>query len=103
MILSNKELKQMARNFVINSMRIGTKPNPRVEKAKKQFGNNFIKKILTKKVFSKNYFNEKELKIIEKLKDPEYGPLIVEWKNKYYVKKTVGHTVRLLYSVCSTG
>lgn len=98
MALSDKELKRMARSFVVNSMRIGTKPNPGIEKAKKQFGN-FVKKILKKDSFSKKSFNEKELKIIEKLKDPDYGPLIVEWKGKYYVKKRIGHTVRLLYSI----
>lgn len=98
MKFSDNELKQMARSFVVKSMRIGRKPNPGIEKAEKQFGN-FVKKILTKKSFSKRSLNEKELKIIEKLKDPDYGPLIVEWKGKYYVKKTIGHTVRLLYSI----
>jgi len=97
MTFSNKELKEIARKFVINSMNIGTKPNPGIEKAKKEYGN-LVKKILKRNFFDKKAFSKKEMKIIEKLKDPDYGPLIVEWKGKYYVKKTVGHTVRLLYS-----
>ncbi|MEM5777402.1 MAG: aminopeptidase [Candidatus Aenigmatarchaeota archaeon] len=97
MSFTDKELRIMARSFVEKSMRIGTKPNPGIEKAKKKYPK-LVKKLLKKRVFSRFSFDEKDEKILQELKDPDYGPLIVEWKGKYYVKTTIGHTVRLLYS-----
>ncbi|MEM7821344.1 MAG: aminopeptidase [Candidatus Aenigmatarchaeota archaeon] len=95
-MLSLKELRIVAKNIVKN-MRIGRKTNPGVEKARKKYGS-FIEKILNKKCFGKKGLNEKEIKIIEKLKDPDYGPLIIEKNGKYLVKTKIGETVRLVYS-----
>jgi len=96
MPLSSKELQRIAKSTVIN-MAIGTKPNPGIEKARKRFGR-FIGKLLRMKKFSKKQLNQKEMKIIEKLKDPDFGPLIIERKGKYFVKTRVGEAVRLVYS-----
>lgn len=97
MAMKDKDLKFMAKHFVVNSMGIGTKENPGIKKAMKLYPS-FVKKIIKLKSFSAKKLNEKEKKIVEKLKDPDFGPLIVEWKGKYFVKKRIGHTVRLLYS-----
>jgi aminopeptidase len=97
MSFTDKELRLMAKYFVETSMRIGTKPNPGIEKARKKYPK-LVNKLLKRKVFSKFSFDEKEEKALKELMDPDYGPLVVEWKGKYYVKTIVGHTVRLLYS-----
>jgi len=96
MPLSSKELQRIAKSTVIN-MAIGTKPNPGIEKARKRFGK-LIDKLIRMKEFSKKQLNQKEMKIIEKLKDPDFGPLIIERGNKYFVKTRVGEAVRLVYS-----
>ncbi|MFH8080906.1 MAG: aminopeptidase [Candidatus Aenigmatarchaeota archaeon] len=97
MYFSEKELKFIAKHFVQKSMRIGRKPNPWIEKARKKHPK-LVSKLLKRKVFSKFSFSESEEKILQELKDPDYGPLVVEWKDKYYVKTEIGHTVRLVYS-----
>ncbi|MCS7135066.1 MAG: aminopeptidase [Candidatus Aenigmarchaeota archaeon] len=97
MFFTDEELRKMAKDFVEKSLRIGRKPNPALEIVRKKYPR-LATKLLKRKVYSKFSFDENEEKIIEKLKDPDYGPLIVEWKNKYYIKTTVGHTIRLLYS-----
>lgn len=96
MPLSSKELQGIARTLIKN-MGIGTKPNPGIEKARKKYGR-FVDKLLRLKTFSKKQLSEKEMKIAEKLKDPDFGPLIIERKEKYFVKARVGETVRLVYS-----
>jgi len=98
-MLSEKELKKIAKEAV-KSMRIGRKPNPGIEKAKKKYGR-IIDKFLKIKKFSKKDLSKKELKILEKLKDPDYGPLIIEKNGKYFLKTEIGETVRLVYSEVS--
>lgn len=95
-MLSEKELWQIAKDTVKN-MSIRTIPNPGVEKARKRYGA-FARKILRLKQFSKKQLDDKELKIVEKLKDPDYGPLIIEKNGRFRVKERVGETVRLIYS-----
>lgn len=95
-MLPKKELQKIAKNFV-KSMLIGTKPNPGIEKARKKFGK-IIDKFLKMKQFTAKQLCEEEKKIVEKLKDPDFGPLIIERKGKYLVKTKIGETVRLVYS-----
>ena len=96
-MLSKKELRRIAKTFVTRSMKIGRKPNPGIEKARKKFGK-IIERILKLKSFSKDDLTRKELEIIEKLKDPDFGPLIIEKDGEYFVKKEVGETLRFVYS-----
>ncbi len=98
-MLSEKELRKIAKEAV-KSMRIGRKPNPGIEKARKKYGR-IIDKFLKIKKFSKKDLSKKELKIVEKLKDPDYGPLIIEKNGKYFLKTEIGETVRLVYSEVS--
>ncbi len=95
-MLSLKELKKIAK-ATVESMQIGRKPNKGIEKARKKFGP-VVDKLLKLNQFTEKQLNEKEKKIVEKLKDPEYGPLIIEKNKKYTVKKEIGQTVRLVYS-----
>jgi len=95
-MLSSRELKRIAK-AAVEGMRIGRKPNPGIEKARKKYGK-FIDKILKLKSFTRRQLSKKELKIIEKLKDPDYGPLIIERNGRYEVKTQVGEVVRLVYS-----
>jgi leucyl aminopeptidase (aminopeptidase T) len=95
-MVSQKELQKIARN-TIKCMPVGTKPNPGIEKAKKKFGK-IIDKLLRMKKFTARQLNKKEKKIVEKLKDPDFGPLIIERKGRYFVKTKIGETVRLVYS-----
>lgn len=96
MSLPLKELQRIARSTAIN-MAIGTKHNPGVEKARKKFGR-FVDRLLKLKEFSKKQLNEEEMKIVEKLKNPDFGPLVIERRGKYFVKTTIGETVRVVYS-----
>jgi leucyl aminopeptidase (aminopeptidase T) len=98
-MLASRELRKIAKN-TIKALRIGTKSNPRIEKARKKYGK-LIDKILKMKKFDKNELSKRELAIIEKLKDPDYGPLIIERKGKFFVKTKIGETVRLVYSKVS--
>lgn len=98
-MLAKKELRKIAEEAV-KSMRIGRKPNPGVEKARAKYGR-IVDKLLRLKKLSKKSLSEKELKVVEKLKDPDYGPLIIEKNGKYEVKTEIGETVRLLYSEVS--
>ncbi len=98
-MLPKKELQKIA-NLTVKAMRIGRKPNPGIERARKKFGK-FVDKILKLKTFSRKDLTKKELRIVEKLKDPDFGPLIIEKDGKYLVKTEVGETVRLVYSEVS--
>ena len=89
-------MRRIAKSFVEN-MKIGRKPNPHIKKARRKFGK-FIDEILKKKYISPSKLSKKEKEIVEKLKDPEYGPLLIEKDGKLYVKKEVGEAVRLVYS-----
>ncbi|MEM5782636.1 MAG: aminopeptidase [Candidatus Aenigmatarchaeota archaeon] len=95
-MLPEKELRKIAK-LLVESMRIGRKENLGIKKAEKKFGK-IVNKILRLKNFSKKELSDKELKIVEKLKDPGYGPLIIEKNGMFFVKKEVGETVRLVYS-----
>jgi leucyl aminopeptidase (aminopeptidase T) len=78
-------------------MRIGRKPNPGVALARKRFGRT-VDRFLRMKTFSREQLSEKELKIAKKLRDPDYGPLVIKRNGKYQVKTEIGNTVRLVYS-----
>jgi aminopeptidase len=95
-MLPFKELKKIAK-ATVESMQIGRKPNKGIEKARKKFGK-IVDKFLKLEEFTAGQLSEKEKEIVEELKDPDYGPLIIEKNNKYLVKKEVGQTVRLVYS-----
>lgn len=95
-MVSDTELRKIAK-LTVKSLRINRKPNPGIEKAKKKFGK-IIDKLLKLKTFTRKQLKDEELKIIEKLKDPDFGPLIIEKDGKYFVKTQVGETVRLVYS-----
>ena len=95
-MFSEKELKRIA-SLTVKRMRIGRKPNFGIELAKRKFGEKFIEKLLKKKWVVPR--NEKERKIFEKLEDPDFGPLLIKRGNKYWVKKQVGETVRILHSI----
>ena len=93
---SDKELRKVAK-LVVEAMRIGRKKNPGIEKAKKKFGK-VVEKLIELEKFSKEKLSERELEIVEKLKDPDFGPLIIERNGRYEIKKEIGETVRLVYS-----
>ncbi|MCD6371257.1 MAG: aminopeptidase [Candidatus Aenigmarchaeota archaeon] len=96
-MISERGLKKIAR-LTVKGMRIGRKKSKGIELAKKKFGEKFISKILEKKWISPKEFNTKERRILEKLEDPKFGPLLVKVRGKYFVKKFVGETVRVVYS-----
>jgi aminopeptidase len=95
-MLSSRELKSIAK-ATVESMRIGRKHNKGIEKARKKFGRR-IDKFLKVKNLTPKQLSVKEKKLVERLKDPEYGPLILEKNGKYAIKKEVGQTVLLVYS-----
>lgn len=95
-MLSDKKLEFIAK-ATVESLRIGRKPNPGIEKAKKRFGK-IVDKLIKMKEFSIKKVTEEERKVVEKLKNPDYGPLLLEVKGKLRVKTEVGQTVRLAYS-----
>ena len=83
---------------VADAVRINPKPNPGIERARRDFGNELVKKLLSKKVFTKDDFPENEFKKIKKLTDFKYGPLVYEIDNKYKVKTKIGETIRIAYN-----
>lgn len=95
-MLSEAELRKIAK-LLVKSMKIGRKKNFGIEKARKKFGK-IVEKFLKLEKFSKEILSKNELKVVEKLKDPNFGPLIIEKDGKFFVKKEVGETVRLVYS-----
>lgn len=95
-MLSDRELRRIAK-LVVKSLGIKRKINPGIERAKKKYGD-LVEKILKLKTFTRRHLSEKEVEIVEKLKDPDFGPLIIEKNGKYFVKTQVGETVRLVYS-----
>lgn len=98
-MLPQKQLRVIAKNLVKN-MRIGRKPNPGLKEAKKKFGKK-VTDLLKLKKFKVEELREKQRALVEKLRDPKYGPLIVEKNGKYLVKTEVGEAVRLVYSEAS--
>ncbi len=94
-MLSQKELRRIAAETV-RSMSIDRIQNLGIKKARR-YGR-FVDKILRMKKFKKSQLTEKELKIVEKLQDPDYGPLVVEKNGNYEVKTKVGECVSLVFS-----
>lgn len=88
-------LKSIAHNLVTKSIPVGRKPNPGIVLARRRYGR-IIDKIISKKYIEPKKFPNR--KLLQKLTDPDYGPLLVPRGKKYFVKKTVGETVRLTYS-----
>jgi aminopeptidase len=88
-------LKTVAHSLVSKSIPVGRKPNPGIVLARKRYG-----KIINK-IVSKDYIDPKKFgneKLLKKLTDTDYGPLLVPRGKKYFVKKTVGEVVRLVHS-----
>lgn len=96
MILPLKDLKKIAK-MTVKNMQIERKPNSGVELARKRFGK-IIDKFLRMKKFSNKNLKEKEKRVIRKLQDPDYGPLIIERNGKFSMKTEIGQIVRLTYS-----
>ncbi|MCS4541186.1 MAG: aminopeptidase [Euryarchaeota archaeon] len=90
-------LENIAKDLVKKSMLIGQKPNPGINLARKKFGK-AVEKILKMEQFTAKELKQNEKNIIEKLKDPVYGPLIIEKNGKYQAKTKVGECVKLVYS-----
>jgi len=94
-VFSENELKKLAMNIIDKSMRIGTKPNPHYERVKKEFP--WIEKPFSlNQGIKKSKMSEKKFKqFIEKYSKPDYGPLFILRKGKYYPKKKVGEVILL--------
>jgi leucyl aminopeptidase (aminopeptidase T) len=88
-------LRSIAHNLVTKSIPIGRKPNPGIALARKRYGK-IIDNIVSKNYIDPSRFKNK--KLLQKLADTDYGPLLVPRGKKYFVKKTVGELVRLIYS-----
>ena len=88
-------LKAVAHSLVTKSIPIGRKPNPGIALARKRYGK------IIEEIVSKDYIDPKKFgkeKLLKKLTDTDYGPLLVPRGKKYFVKKTVGELSRLVYS-----
>ncbi|MEM7824210.1 MAG: aminopeptidase [Candidatus Aenigmatarchaeota archaeon] len=88
-------LKTIAHNLVAKSIPVGRKPNPGIALARARYGK-IIDKIISMRYLDPKRF--KRQKLIDKLSDPDYGPLLIKRGKKYFVKKMVGETVRLTYN-----
>lgn len=88
-------LKAIAHDLVTKSIPVGRKPNPGIALARKRYGK-IIDVIVKKKYIDPKSFKNK--KLLQKLTDTDYGPLLVQKGNKYFVKKTIGELARLTYS-----
>jgi aminopeptidase len=95
-MFSEKELKKIA-GLTIERMKIGRKLNFGIELAKRKFGEKFVERLLKQKWVVPR--DEKERKIFDKLEDPDYGPLLIKRGKRYWVKKKVGETVRIVHSI----
>ncbi|MCK5040013.1 MAG: aminopeptidase [Candidatus Aenigmarchaeota archaeon] len=90
------DLKKLALD-VCDTLKISQKDNENIEKARNEFGSGFIDQLLQKKNFELNGFLDDELKTIEKLRHPDYGPLIYKIDNTYYTKEKVSENIRIRY------
>ncbi len=88
-------LKTVAHDLLAKSIPVGRKPNPGIALARKRYGK-AVDKIVSKKYIDPTRFKNK--KLLQKLADTDYGPLLVKRGKKYFVKKTVGELVRMTYS-----
>jgi len=83
---------------VCDAMRLGRKPNPGIKLAEKRFGGGIVKLLLSKKQFSLEELLPRQRKIVEKLTDLKYGPLVYRAPSgKYKVKPEVGEVLALSY------
>lgn len=90
MIDMNIDNEELADKLINQSLSIGRKPNPNIEKAKERYGEQIINKI-------KKDPTEVEKKIIKNLKNPEKGPVVYEEDGEIKIKQEVGHTVAITY------
>ena len=89
--------KRLARQ-ICDSLRMGRKPNPGIKKAEKDFGRNFVKKLLKKKTINPKAMSKKEQEKIQKLMDMKYGPLVYKsTSGKLKVKKEVGEVMSMSF------
>ena len=83
---------------VVESTGVAPKPNTKgIELARRKFGTAFVNTLLKKKVFEAASLKPPARKKFEELRKFKYGPLVYEKGGKFFVKKTVGETVRLVY------
>jgi len=83
-----------------DAMLIGQKPNPGIKKARRKYGR-FINQILKKRTLRFKSLTKKQQEIVKDLQKFKYGPLIAKIDGKYIVKKTVGESVRIVYTEAS--
>lgn len=89
------KLEKIAKDLVTKSIPIGRKTNPGIKLARKRYGK-VIDKIVSKKYIDPKKFKNK--KLLQKLTDTDYGPLLILRGRRYYVKREVGEVVRFMYS-----
>lgn len=82
---------------IADAMKVSPKPNPGIEKARKRFGS-FVDALLSRESFRLDDFSGSEKRIIRKLQDFRYGPLVYESGGVFRVKKTIGKVVRIVYN-----
>jgi len=85
---------------VCDAMRMRRKPNPGIALAEKDFGRGIVKMLLSRKrkSFKLEEFRPRQRKIIQKLTDSKYGPLVYRAPSgKYKVKPLVGEVLSLSY------
>ncbi len=78
--------EELAEKIVNQSLSIGRKRNPGIDKAKEKYGKDLINKIREGKL-------EKENEAIKELSKVEYGPLVYLDEGKMVLKDKVGHSV----------
>ncbi len=84
---------------IADAIRIKTKPNPGIEKAKKRFGAAFVNMLIRKREFSLESFSKKDQEKIKKLMDLDYGPLVYKSvSGRYRLKTETGELIRLVYT-----
>jgi leucyl aminopeptidase (aminopeptidase T) len=83
---------------VCDAMRMARKINPGIKLAEKAFGRGIVKTLLERKSFMLEDFTPRQRKIIKKLTDLKYGPLVYRAPSgKYKVKPKVGEVLALSY------
>jgi len=96
--MTSLNYKKLAKQ-ICDAMRLGRKPNPGIELAKKEFGRGIVQMILDKKEFEiKDFHTKRQQEIIKKLMNLKYGPLVYRAPNKKLKPKPeVGEVLSLSY------
>ena len=85
---------------ICDAMRMGRKPNPGIKLAEKDFGRGIVRMLLSRKrkQFKLEDFLPRQQKIISKLTDLKYGPLVYRAPSgKYKLKPEAGEALSLSY------